>query len=258
MFAGAGTTLALRRRRTPLNLRGSMSQLPSAKPTPEGTTPVYVPSFETAAHAFWAKNRQGILMVCIVALLAIIGREAWQYIAASREQAVQAEYAKIADQPAKLAAFAEANAGHTLAGVAYLRLADEKFAAGDFKTAATHYAKASGSLKNEALLGRAKLGAAMSQLNGGDQAAGEAALKAIGADATLDKGARAEAIYQLTSLAAEAGKADEVKKLAEEVSKLDPLSSWAQRATLLLTSQPTAAQPAATTAPTLSFKPGGE
>ncbi len=87
---------------------------------------------------------------------------------------------------------------------------------------------------------------------------GEAALKAIGADATRDKGARAEAVYQLTSLAAGAGKADEVKKLAEEVAKLDPTSTWAQRATLLLTSQPTAAQPAATDTPALSFKPGGE
>lgn len=235
-----------------------MSQLPSANPAPEGTKPDYVPSLETAVQGFWAKNRQGVLIVCIVALLAIIGREVWQYVAASREQTVQAEYAKIADQPAKFAAFAEANAGHPLAGVAYLRLADEKFIAGDYKAAAAHYAKATNSLKNEALFGRAKLGAAMSQINGGDQATGEAALKAIGADAALEKSVRAEAAYQLTSLAAEAGKMDEVKRLAEEVSKLDPLSSWAQRATLLLTSQPTAAKPAVTTDAGLTFKPGGE
>lgn len=235
-----------------------MSQLPPANPTPEGTTPVYVPSLETAVHGFWAKNRQLILVLCVVALLAIIGREAWQYFAASREQAVQAEYAKIADQTAKLEGFANANAGHALAGVAWLRLADEKFAAGDFKTAAAHYQKATASLKNAILLGRAKLGAAVSQLNGGDRATGEAALKAVGADATLDKGVRAEATYHLATFAADAGKADEVKKLADEVSKIDPLSTWAQRATLLLTSSPAAAQPAGTTAPTLSFKPGGE
>jgi predicted negative regulator of RcsB-dependent stress response len=251
----------LRRRRTPFSLRGSMSQLPSANPTPEDTKPVYVPSLETAIQGFWAKNRQGILIICTVVLLAIIGREAWQYVAAGREQAVQAEYAKIADQSAKFSAFAEANAGHPLAGVAYLRLADEKFTAGDYKTAATHYAKATSSLKNEALFGRAKLGAAMSQLNSGDQTTGEAALKAIGADAALEKGVRAEATYQLTSLAAEAGSSDEVKRLAEEVSKLDPLSSWAQRATLLLASQPAAAKPADTPKPAdagLTFKPGGK
>lgn len=235
-----------------------MSQLPPANPTPEGTTPVYVPSLETAIHGFWAKNRQAILVLCVAALLAIIGREAWQYFAASREQAVQADYAKIADQTAKLEAFANANAGHALAGVAWLRLADEKITAGDFKTAAAYYQKATNSLQNDALLSRAKLGAAVSQLNGGDQAAGEAALKAIGADASLDKGVRAEATYHLAVFAVDAGKTDEAKKLAEEVSKIDPLSSWAQRATLLLTSSPAAAKPAATAAPTLSFKPGGE
>ena len=235
-----------------------MSQLPPAKQTPEGTTPVYEPAFETAVQTFWAKNRQGILVVCIVVLLAIIGREAWQYFAASRELGVQAEYAKISDQTAKLEAFANANSGHALAGVAWMRLADEKFTAGDFKAAAGLYQKAAGSLQNAALLGRAKLGAAVSQLNGGDQTAGEAALKAVGTDATLDKGVRAEATYHLAVFAADAGKADEAKKLAEEVSKIDATSSWAQRATLLLTRSPAAAKPAETTAPTLSFKPGGE
>ncbi|MBI2815059.1 MAG: tetratricopeptide repeat protein [Opitutae bacterium] len=232
-----------------------MSQLPPANHSPEGAAPVYEPAFETAVHAFWARNRQGILIVCAAALLAIVGREAWQAYAASREQDVQAEYAKIADQTARLAAFAGAHPGHALAGVAWLRLADEKFTAGDYKTAATQYQKASGSLRHEVLLGRARLGAAISQLNGGDQAAGEAALKAIGADAALAKGARAEATYHLTSLAAAAGKADEVKKLADEVSKIDASSPWAQRATLLLTSSPAAAKPAATTDAGLTFKP---
>ena len=232
-----------------------MSQLPPAKPSPEGTTPVYEPAFETAVHAFWAKNRQGILIVCIVALVAIVGREGWQSYAVSREQDVQADYAKIADQTAKLAAFAEAHPGHALAGVAWLRLADEKFTAGDYKAAVTQYQKSAGSLQNEVLLGRAKLGAAISQLNGGDQAAGEAALQAISADGTLAKGARAEAAYHLTSLAAAAGKTDEVKKRAEEVSKIDASSNWAQRATLLLTSQPAATRPAAATDAGLTFKP---
>lgn len=232
-----------------------MSQLPPANQSPEGTTPVYEPAFEAAVHAFWAKNRQGILVVCVVALLAIVGREGWQSYAASREQEVQADYGKIADQTAKLAAFAEAHLGHALAGVAWLRLADEKFNAGDYKTAVIQYQKSAGSLQNEVLLGRAKLGAAMSQLNGGDQATGEAALKAISADATLAKGARAEAAYHLTSLAAAGGNTDEVKKMADEVSKIDATSSWAQRATLLLTSQSTATKPAAPTDASLTFRP---
>jgi predicted negative regulator of RcsB-dependent stress response len=241
-----------------LNLRGSMSQLPPVNPTPEGTTPVYEPAFETAVQGFWAKTRQGILIVVAVLLLAIIGREAWQYMAASREKGVQAAYAKAGNQAAQLEAFVAANSSHALAGVAYLRMADEKFTAGDYKTAATHYQKATGSLKNPALLGRARLGAAISQLNSGDQPGGETALKGISADAALDKGVRVEAAYHLAALSAEAGKADDVKKYADEASKIDGASSWAQRATMLVVRAPGAAKPAETTTPTLSFKPGGE
>lgn len=222
-----------------------MSQLPPADQPVQAATPVYESAFETAVRAFWAKNRQIVLVLCAAALLAIIGREAWQYVAASREQAVQEEYAKIADQPAKLEAFANEHSGHALAGVALLRVADDKFSAGDYKAAGAGYQKAAGSLKNAALLGRAKLGAAVSQLKAGDQAGGEAAFKAISADAALDKSVRLEAGYHLASLAAAAGKADEVRKLAEELSKLDAMSSWAQRATMLATAQPGAAQPAA-------------
>ena len=65
MRAGGGT----------LNLRGSMSQLPPANQAPEGTAPVYQPAFETAVHNFWANNRQAVLILVIVALLGIIGRE---------------------------------------------------------------------------------------------------------------------------------------------------------------------------------------
>jgi predicted negative regulator of RcsB-dependent stress response len=217
-----------------------------------------VPSLAIAIHGFWAKNRQTVLVICVAVLLAIIGREAWQYFAASREKAVQADYAKISDQTAKLEAFANANAGHALAGVAWIRLADAKFSAGDFKTAATNYQKATASLQNESLLGRARLGAAISQLNSGDQAAGEAALKAISADTKLDKGIRAEAAYHLTVLAADAGKADEVTKLAEEVSKIDPMGSWAQRATLLLTRAPAAKEAVQPADTGLSFKTPGK
>ena len=198
------------------------------------------------------------MIVRCVSVLTIGGGEAWQWMAASREQDVRADFAKTGDQPAKLESFANAHAGHALAGVAYLRIADDKFSAGDYKAAAAAYQKATGSLKNEVLLGRARLGAAISQVNSGD-AAGEAALKAASADATLDKGTRAEATYHLAALAADAGKADEVKKLADEISKIDATSTWAQRATILVVRQPgAAAKPATTSAPTLSFKPGGE
>jgi hypothetical protein len=235
-----------------------MSQLPPAKQSPQATPPASEPGFELALHEFWIKNRQAILLVIAAALLGIVGREGWQYFAEQREQGVQEEYARIADQPAKLAAFAEANASHPLAGVAYLRLADEKYLAVDYPAAATYYQKAAGSLKNEALLGRARLGSAMCLLNGGDRIAGEAALKTLKADPTLHKGVRAEAAYQLASLAAETGNTEEVKKLTDEVNTIDAAGPWAQRATMLYASLTATAKPAGVVDPGLTFKPTGK
>lgn len=196
------------------------------------------PGFEMAAHAFWEKNRNFVLLVCAAALLGVIGREGWQYYTARHEQSVRNEYARVADRPELLAGFAGANPGHALAGVAYLRIADTKYSAADFRAAAENYTKAAASVQNPALLGRARIGAAMSQINGGDKTAGETALKAIGADAALPKSVRAEATYHLATLAYEAGNAAEVSRLVTEVGKIDASGLWGQRATVLLTIKP--------------------
>lgn len=237
-----------------------MSQLPPAehpsRHADSAAAPVVEPGFEVTMQIFWEKNRSFILGMCAIALLAIVLREGWQYYATQHEAGVREEFARISDQPAKLASFAEANSGHPLAGVALMRLADDKYVAGDFTGAAAGYAKAIGVLKNEALLGRAKLGAAMCQISGNDKAAGEAALRVLSADTTLLKGVRAEATYHVASLAAAAGKADEVKQLVEQISRIDATSSWSQRATLLLASLPAGKVPAAATSDALTFKPG--
>ncbi len=237
-----------------------MSQLTPADHKPHSAdpaAPVIEPGFEVALHAFWERNRNLVLIACAAALLVIVGRESLQYFAARREQGIQAEFAKISDQPARLAAFAEANSGHALAGVALLQLADDKFSTGDYVAAAAGYQKAAAVLKNQALLGRARLGAAFSQVSGGDKAAGEAALRAISADTALSKGVRAEATYHLASLALEAGNPDEVRLLADQVSRIDATGTWAQRATVLLATLPPTGKPAVSpVTPAVSFKPG--
>lgn len=196
------------------------------------------PGFEEAAHAFWEKNRSLILMACVAALLVIIGREGWHFYAAKQEQDVRAAYAQAADRPEQLATFAKAHESHALAAVATLRVADHRYAAGDYRQALENYNKAAAALKNTALVGRARLGGAMSQLNSGDKSGAETALKAISADTALTKGVRAEATYHLASLAQEAGNATEVSRLAAEIGKIDPAGVWSQRATMLVTSQP--------------------
>jgi hypothetical protein len=167
-------------------------------------------------------------------LLAIVVREGMQYFAEQRDQSVRADYAKIADRPEQLPAFAAKNSDHPLAGVAYLRAADARYAAGDFRAAGENYNKAVGALKNSALLGRARLGVAMSQISGGDKAAGETTLKALSTDASLSKSTRAEAFYHLATIAHEAGNTTELSRLVAEIGKLDGNSVWAQRATAML------------------------
>lgn len=237
-----------------------MSQLPSADHTSPtaGANPeaaVVEPGFEVKVHAFWEKNRNFILMLGAAALLAIIAREGWQYVAASREQDVKDAYAKIADQPDKLAGFAEAHSGHPLAGLAYLQIADQKFTSSDYKQAATIYQKAAANLENPVLLGRARLGVAMSQVAGGDSATGNASLKAIAADQSLLKAVRAEANYHLATAAIDAGQPDEAKKFIDEITKIDMTGAWSQRATMLLAKLPATTKPAEGAAPAITFKP---
>ena len=189
--------------------------------------------FEIAAQEFWQKNRGLLLGLLVVALLVIVGREGWQYFAAQHEQSVRMDYAQAGDRPEQLAAFAAANSGHELAGVAYLRVADLKYTAGDFRAALDNYNKAIAALKVPAVLGRARLGAAMSQLGSGDKSASESSFKAIAADTSLLKPARAEADYHLAALAYEAGNKAEIDRLVVEITKLDTSGIWAERAASL-------------------------
>lgn len=210
---------------------------PAGHQTPEQPVAIQ-PGFEEAVQAFWDRNRRLILLACAAALAVVIGRYGWDYYAEQKEQSVQAEFGRAADRPEQLAAFAKTHAGHALASVAWLRLADQRYAAGDHRQALEGYNQAVAGLDNIALLGRARLGAAMSQLFNGDQAAAEAAFKAIGADASLTKGVRAEATYHLALLALEAGNHAEVDRLVAEIGKIDPAGVWSQRATTLVVRKP--------------------
>lgn len=206
---------------------------PAENQTKEQSVPIEA-GFEIAAQAFWEKNRRLILGLCVAALLVVVGREGWLYYAAQREERVRSDYTRAAERPEQLLAFAKANSGHPLASVALVQVADAKYAAGDFRAAMEHYTKAVAGLKNPGLLGRARIGAAMSQIQSGDKAAGQAALQAVQADASLPKGVRAEAAYHLATLALEAGNTQEVSRLVSEIGKIDAAGFWSQRGALLL------------------------
>jgi len=235
-----------------LSVRGSMTTNPPADPQ---TPPPAALSFEEQMHAFWANNRRQIYVACAVVLLALVAREGWRILDENREADTAAEFARASSLPDKLTAFAATHQGHPLSGIAYLTVADQKFRAGDYSAAADNYTRAQTGLQNEALLGRARLGAAMSRLGAGDRTAGEAALKSIAADASIYKSARAEASYHLAQLAFEAGRYDDVRKLVEDITKVETAGVWAQRALQLRTSLPENKKAAPGT-PTVTFTPG--
>ena len=207
--------------------------------------------FATQVHAFWGRNRQYIIGTAVAVMLVVIGREGWDYFNSQREQSIRAEFARAGDTPDKLAAFAVEYASHPLAGVAWLRLADTQYAAHDFKSAAASYQHAAGGLTENALKSRARLGAAMSLIVGGDVAGGEAALKPLTEDESADKIIRAEACYHAATLAKDAGRSDDVRRLTDLVTRIDPTSPWAQRAFALRASLVTEAKPA----PSLGLPP---
>ena len=219
----------------------------------EGAQAPAVSPIDEQIHGFWKKNRESILVLCGLLMVFYVGRAAWDSHVASREAAIQAEYAAATAAPEKLEVFAAAHAGHVLAAVAQLQLADFAYAQQRAVAAVDGYSRAAAALKEGPLAARARLGLAMARIQAGQTETGVAALRELSGDLHQFKAVRAEATYQLASLAASAGRADEVQKLSVQVMQIDPNSSWAQRAFALQARVPAAA--AAPAQPVASPKP---
>jgi predicted negative regulator of RcsB-dependent stress response len=213
------------------------------------------PDLDERLLGLWQQYGQTLLVVVCLVLVFYLGRAGWEYYQAQQEAGVRQEYAAAA-LPEQLKSFVAAHPTHPLAGVAELQLADEAYAAGRAADAVADYSQAAGILKGGPLAARAQLGLAMAQIQSGQAAEGQAGLQALADDAHQLTVVRAEATYQLASLAASAGHPDEVQKRATQLLQLDPSSPWTQRAFSL---QAAAAPAAGSAAPAgISFKPGGQ
>ncbi len=221
------------------------------QPTPAGDDrnlvaidPSTLLSFEDRVTLFWEKNRTIVFIVCGLIVVGIVGRGVLNYSARQKELAVQAAYAAATTND-QLRSFASAHAGHALAGVALVRLADEAYKAGKAAEAVTGYDGALAALKTGPLAARAKLGRALSKAVTGKATEAAAELKTLADDAAELKSVRAEALYHLTSLAVEAANAADAQKYVDQLMKLDVSSSWTQRAMALRSTLPAAPAPAA-------------
>lgn len=189
-------------------------------------------SFEDQLKEFWVKYHQLILTCCAAIVLAIAAKGAWDYLGAERERGIEADYAR-AKTPQALRAFADLHPGHPLAGVALLTLADQAYAEGRIDEAAAAYQGAEQALKGSVLLGRCRLGLAVARVQAGQSAEGEADLQALVDDSHQFLAVRSEAAYHLATLAAAAGRADQLKTIQTRLLQIDPSSPWTQRAFLL-------------------------
>ncbi|MFA6287159.1 MAG: tetratricopeptide repeat protein [Opitutaceae bacterium] len=214
------------------------------------------PNLEDRLAIFWAKNSKTVIAVFVLVVLAVLAKGGYDIYATQREKSIAADYAA-ATTDAKLKSFIAANVAHPLAGIAELRLADEAYAAGNYKDAQSGYVKAAAILGNTTFGQRARLGEASALIQAGKPADAEAALKPLLADLAVAKGIRAEAAYQLASLAVDAGRTDEATKLIAQIASIDPAGQWTQRAMMLQSRIPAPTAPAVdakVSAPAINFK----
>jgi len=178
----------------------------------------------------------------ILILAGIVGKGGWDYLARQREAEVGKAYAA-SSTTEQLKSFAAAHAGHVLAGIAQLRIADEAYAAGKSADAIALYDKALAVLKGGPLAARAKLGRGLAKVQAGKATDAAADLKQLADDVNQLKAIRSEAAYHLTGMAVEAGNAADAQKYVDQLGQIDPMGPWSQRAVALRAMLPAAAAP---------------
>lgn len=192
-------------------------------------------AFEDKLHVFWRKNGGVVLGLCVAILAGILAKGAWEMYQRKQQAEVGQAYAA-ATTPEELKAFAAANAGSELAGIAYLRIADEAYAAGNASEAVSGYDQALKALEDGPLVARAQVGQALAKAQAGQAAEAVEQLKKLADDAAQLDAVRAEAAYHVASLAAQNGNVAEAQKYIAQVTQAnaDPQTNpWSMRAMML-------------------------
>jgi hypothetical protein len=196
-------------------------------------------TFEDKLHLFWKKNRTAVFVVIAVVLLAIVGKEGWEYLQQQKDNDVKAAY-QAATTPEQKKTFIANHKDHVLGALAQLEIADDAYKAGKSADAVAGYDQAIAMLKKGPLTARAQLGRALAKVQAGKAAEATTELKQLADDKNQFKAIRAEAAYHLTSLAVEAGNAADAQKYSDQLMQIDPTSPWTQRGLALRASLPAA------------------
>ncbi len=152
---------------------------------------------EDRFNDFWKRNGPAIFLAIAVIAIVVTGYQTIEYFGERREAAVRSEFGEVMGDPAALVSFAQEHEGRSIGGMAYLMLANDEYAQARYRAAADHYHKAAEALVETPIVGRARLGAAMSLMKLGQFAEGEAILQDLAGNQAIPGVVRAEAAYNL-------------------------------------------------------------
>ncbi|MFA5258194.1 MAG: tetratricopeptide repeat protein [Opitutales bacterium] len=152
---------------------------------------------EERFNEFWRTNGTSVFSSIAIGAVIVVGAQAWRYVQQRIENNTQQAYLA-AGTPEEMAAFAQDNADHSLAGAAYIEMANGEYARAEYTQAAEHYALAKDKLAGSVFAERAQLGMAMCEMLSGKEETGVADLRAVMDNPLFLAITRAEAAYNLS------------------------------------------------------------
>ncbi len=187
---------------------------------------------EERFNEFWKKNGFGIFVGISLGAVLVLGFQISAYVSGQREANIQSAFLAL-ETSEQRAAFAEEHRRHPLAGMALLELGDSAYDEGDYGSALGHYERAARALEGTPVAGRARLGAAMSELMLDQREDAKVALNVIASDGRLLVGTRAEAAYHLAVIHWEDENHSAMEEALDIIHDLEGASLWAFRANVL-------------------------
>jgi hypothetical protein len=151
---------------------------------------------EDRFNHFWKTHGNTIFAAAAIAMVVVLGVQVYDYMKARAVAAKQADFVAAMEND-DLEAFASEYSGQTLGGIATLKVAHKFYEEENFIEARNRYEAAAKTLSGTPFFERARLGAAMSRLLGGDAQGGSMDLGSIASNAAFTDPTRAEAAYNL-------------------------------------------------------------
>lgn len=201
--------------------------------------------FEGKVFAFWERYKRHITIAIAAVFIAIVAYKVVLFFQERQLQAIQQAFLEAEGDNAALLSFAEAYLHHPLSGLAYLRVADERYASGDYIQAIQHYQAAYAALTQMPIFAsRAQLGEGMAHLRSDTTEVGVETLKTLAADTKVISTLRAQAAYNLAIYALQTGRSDAYKAHLKTLEGLPGnVEFWRQKARALGNTVPPSATP---------------